>query len=81
MPGEQVFADRHCRYRSESIRGIASRKATTFHVSSSVIDFRQLGMPVILIPFWTIQNSCGAVNFRVESSRYGGLGSIPPAHG
>jgi hypothetical protein len=37
-------------------------------------------MPVILIPFLTIQKSWGRLNRRVMSSRYGGAGSSPLTH-
>ena len=45
------------------------------------MESRQAGMPVIFIPFLTIQNSWLGLNRSVMSSRYGGAGSIPPAHG
>jgi len=59
---------------------LASSQATTFQISRSVSESRHEGMPVILIPFLAIQNSCAGVKRCVMSSRYGGCGSRPPTH-
>ena len=41
------------------------------------MESRHDGIPVILIPFFAIQNSCDGVKRLVSSRRYGGCGSMP----
>jgi len=48
---------------------LASSQATTFQISRSDIESRHDGMPVILIPFLAIQNSCDGVKRFVSSSK------------
>jgi hypothetical protein len=42
---------------------------TTSHIWPSESELRHEGMPVILIPFLAIQNSCAGVQLEVASSR------------
>jgi len=44
-------------------------KPTTSQICPSESELRHDGMPVILIPFLAIQNSCCGVHFEVASSR------------